>query len=116
MTFIFDSLKNVIKTSGGSVETGKRVIRLETENNIVTRVVCEDGSSYDSDFLFVTFREFMNTFFQVKVQVRSKLCDFVPFYCVVVQVEHVADCALCSPVSWKTKLSRKVSYVAVNFL
>ena len=48
----FDSLASVIKNAGGSVETGKRVIRLETKNNLVTKAVCEDGSSYECDFLF----------------------------------------------------------------
>ncbi len=48
----FDSLASVIRTAGGCVETGKKVIHLETINNVVTRVICEDGSSYECDFLF----------------------------------------------------------------
>ncbi len=48
----FDSLASVIQDSGGSVETGKRVIRLETEGNTVTGVACEDGSHYECDFVF----------------------------------------------------------------
>ena len=48
----FDSLASVIKTSGGCVETGKKVIRLETCDNIVKQAICEDGSSYECDFLF----------------------------------------------------------------
>lgn len=48
----FDSLASVIRNAGGSVETGKRVVRMETENNIVTKAVCGDGSSYGCDFLF----------------------------------------------------------------
>ena len=49
---LFDSLASVIKQAGGSVETGKKVIRIETNANIATHVICEDGSSYGCDFLF----------------------------------------------------------------
>jgi phytoene dehydrogenase-like protein len=48
----FDSLAGVIRENGGSVEKGKRVIRLETNENIVTEAVCEGGSSYPCDFVF----------------------------------------------------------------
>ncbi len=42
----FDSLKNVIVEAGGTVETGKRVVRLETRNRRVTGAACADGSFY----------------------------------------------------------------------
>ncbi len=48
----FDALTSVIEEAGGSVETGRRVIRMETENNLVTRAVCDDGSDYACDFAF----------------------------------------------------------------
>ncbi len=48
----FDSLSSVIQNSGGSVETGKKVVRLETKDNTVVKVLCEDGSSYECDFVF----------------------------------------------------------------
>jgi len=48
----FNSLASVIRTAGGCVEIGKKVIRIETVNNLVTRAICEDGSSYECDFLF----------------------------------------------------------------
>ncbi|RJP86596.1 MAG: NAD(P)/FAD-dependent oxidoreductase [Desulfobacteraceae bacterium] len=48
----FNSLASVIQSSGGSVETGKRVVRLKTEAGIVTKAVCADGSVYNCDFLF----------------------------------------------------------------
>lgn len=48
----FNSLASVIETAGGSVETNKKVIRLETNNYAVTRAICEDGSEYECDFLF----------------------------------------------------------------
>jgi all-trans-retinol 13,14-reductase len=48
----FDSLESVIRQNGGSVEVGKRVVQLATKNNLVTRVMCEDGSSYPCDFAF----------------------------------------------------------------
>ena len=48
----FDSLADVIREAGGSVETGKKVIRLENENNQVTGVICEDGSRYACDVVF----------------------------------------------------------------
>jgi len=48
----FDSLSSVIRKNGGSVETGKKVVRLETNDNQVTEVICEDGSSYECDFVF----------------------------------------------------------------
>lgn len=47
----FDSLAGVIKANGGTVETGKKVVRLETQNDLVTQVVCDDGSSYPCDVL-----------------------------------------------------------------
>ena len=48
----FNSLASVIRASGGSVLTGKRVVRLETEADAVTQAICADGSVYDCDFLF----------------------------------------------------------------
>ncbi len=48
----FDSLAAVIEHSGGAVLTGKKAIRLETRNNVVTHAVCEDGSNYPCDILF----------------------------------------------------------------
>ncbi|MCU0600324.1 MAG: NAD(P)/FAD-dependent oxidoreductase [Desulfobacterales bacterium] len=48
----FDSLASVIRQAGGAVETGKKVVRIQTEEDIVTRAICADGSSYDCDFLF----------------------------------------------------------------
>lgn len=48
----FNSLARVIRSTGGSVETGKKVVRLETEGNHVTRAVCDDGASFECDFLF----------------------------------------------------------------
>jgi len=48
----FNSLAGVIQKAGGRVETGKRVTALETGHNSVTKAVCEDGSSYECDFLF----------------------------------------------------------------
>ncbi len=48
----FESLAEFIRESGGSVETGKKVIRLETEDDLVTRAVCSDGTVYPCDFIF----------------------------------------------------------------
>jgi all-trans-retinol 13,14-reductase len=48
----FNSLADVIKHAGGRVETGKRVVKLETEAGVVTRAVCADGAVYDCDFVF----------------------------------------------------------------
>ena len=48
----FESLSSVIQKNGGSVETGKKVVRLETKDNHVAKVTCEDGSSYECDFVF----------------------------------------------------------------
>ncbi len=48
----FDSLASVIRENGGWVETGKKVVRLETKDNIVNKVFCEDGSSCECDFVF----------------------------------------------------------------
>ncbi len=48
----FDSMSSVIRTSGGSVETGKRVVRLETTNTRVTKAICEDSTIYECDFIF----------------------------------------------------------------
>lgn len=48
----FDALAGVIEDSGGTVKTGRAVSRLETENQHVTRAVCEDGTSFDCDAVF----------------------------------------------------------------
>jgi all-trans-retinol 13,14-reductase len=48
----FHSLAGVVTGGGGSVETGKTVVRLATQDDAVTDVVCEDGTSYPCDALF----------------------------------------------------------------
>ncbi len=48
----FNSLASVIWSSGGSVLTGNRVVRLETIAGSVTKAICADGSAHDCDFLF----------------------------------------------------------------
>jgi len=48
----FDSLSSVIRKNGGSVETGKKAVRSELNDNRVVKVICEDGSSYECDFVF----------------------------------------------------------------
>jgi len=48
----FDSLASVIGDAGGSVETGKTVVRLETDGDLVTGAFCEDGTFYPCDALF----------------------------------------------------------------
>lgn len=49
---LFNSMASVISVSGGSVVTGKKVISLKTENNMITKAVCEDGSEYSCDYIF----------------------------------------------------------------
>ncbi|HNX23954.1 MAG TPA: NAD(P)-binding protein [Spirochaetota bacterium] len=48
----FNSMSSVIRENGGSVETGKKVISLRTENSLITKAVCEDGSEYPCDYIF----------------------------------------------------------------
>lgn len=48
----FDSLAGVIDSAGGSVRTGKKVVRLETLGGKVSGALCEDGAFYACDFLF----------------------------------------------------------------
>lgn len=48
----FDSLSGVIKNADGAVMTGKKVSRLETQNDHVKTAICEDGSMYECDFVF----------------------------------------------------------------
>lgn len=48
----FDSLAGVIREAGGSVENGKKVVRLEMDNHMVTQAICEDGASYPCDAVF----------------------------------------------------------------
>lgn len=48
----FNALASVIRNAGGCVQTGKKVIRLESRNNFVIEAVCADGSRYECDFLF----------------------------------------------------------------
>jgi all-trans-retinol 13,14-reductase len=50
--YFFDSLASVIRSADGSVETGKKAVHLETVDNLVTKAVCEDESTYECDFLF----------------------------------------------------------------
>ncbi len=49
---LFNSMASVIRENGGSVSSGKKVIRLEVENNKVTKAICEDGSEYLCDYIF----------------------------------------------------------------
>jgi phytoene dehydrogenase-like protein len=64
----FNSIKEVIKKNGGSVETGKRVISLYTENNQIKSAKCDDGSEYICDYIFsdisprLTYQLFGNDF------------------------------------------------------
>ncbi len=48
----FDALASVISEAGGSVNVGKRVIRLDTKDHLATRAVCADGSDYPCDVVF----------------------------------------------------------------
>ncbi len=48
----FESMASVIRDNGGSVETGKKVTALKTDNNIISKAVCEDGSEYTCDYVF----------------------------------------------------------------
>ena len=48
----FESMVSVIRENGGSVETGKRVTSLITENSLLTKAICEDGSEYPCGYVF----------------------------------------------------------------
>lgn len=48
----FDALAGVITSAGGTVVTGKKVVRLQTTDNRVSAAFCEDGDEYGCDFLF----------------------------------------------------------------
>jgi all-trans-retinol 13,14-reductase len=48
----FESLAAVIRGAGGTVESGKKVVRLESDNHRVNRAVCEDGAIYACDAVF----------------------------------------------------------------
>ncbi len=48
----FDALAEVIARAGGTVQTGKKVVRLETADGRVTGAVCEDGEYHGCDYLF----------------------------------------------------------------
>jgi len=50
--FLFESLASLIRENGGTVETGKKVERLESENNIITKAICSDGTEYPCDLVF----------------------------------------------------------------
>ncbi|HOP65273.1 MAG TPA: NAD(P)/FAD-dependent oxidoreductase [Spirochaetota bacterium] len=49
---LFGSLVSVIRKNGGTVETGKRVVRLAAEKNSVTTAICSDGTEYRCDYVF----------------------------------------------------------------
>jgi all-trans-retinol 13,14-reductase len=46
---LISSLVSKIESNGGSVETNKKVIRIEEKNHMIEKVVCADGTSYKSD-------------------------------------------------------------------
>ena len=48
---LFDSLKQVIEKNGGSVQTGKKAVKLETSGNKVNRVICKDGTVHPCDIV-----------------------------------------------------------------
>lgn len=48
----FSALADVISSNGGTVQTGKKVIQLETRENTVVSAACADGSIYRCDYLF----------------------------------------------------------------
>jgi len=48
----FGSLGSIISKQGGSIERGKKVIGLESEDDLINKVICEDGSEYNCDFVF----------------------------------------------------------------
>jgi phytoene dehydrogenase-like protein len=48
----FNSMALVIQKNGGTVENGKKVVKLETEKDKIIKVHCEDGSVYDCDAVF----------------------------------------------------------------
>ena len=49
---LFESMANLIREKGGTVETGKRVTSLVTKDDLVQKALCEDGSEYPCDFVF----------------------------------------------------------------
>jgi len=48
----FDSMVSVIRENNGNVETGKRAVKVQSENNMATKVICSDGSEYPCDYIF----------------------------------------------------------------
>jgi len=48
----FASMGSIIKKAGGSVQTGKKVVRIVADNDTASRVICEDGSEYPCDYVF----------------------------------------------------------------
>ena len=48
---LFGSLTQVIEKAGGSVQTGKKVVKLETSGSKVTRVICADNSVHPCDIV-----------------------------------------------------------------
>ncbi|MDY0362392.1 MAG: FAD-dependent oxidoreductase [Desulforegulaceae bacterium] len=48
----FNSMALVIQKNGGTVENGKKVVKLETDKDKIIKIHCEDGSFYECDAVF----------------------------------------------------------------
>lgn len=75
----FNALASVIRDTGGRVDTGKKVIRLETKDNRVSRAVCADGSVYECDFLFSDISPRLNDSLLGK---ETENFDYTPSHCI----------------------------------
>jgi len=77
----FDSLAGVIQQAGGRVETGKQVVRLERENDAITRAVCADGSSYHCDAIFSDISPRLTCQLMEKTEAAESF-NYTPSHCV----------------------------------
>ena len=75
----FASMASLIREHGGSVETGKRVVRLETSNALVTRAVCADGSAYPCDFVF---SDISSRLTYALLGMENAHFDYTPSHCI----------------------------------
>ena len=75
----FNSMTSVIGENGGSVERGKKVIRLEVGDNLVKNVICADGSEYPCDYVFSDISPRLT----YKLMGREKhKFDYTPSHCI----------------------------------
>jgi all-trans-retinol 13,14-reductase len=75
----FGTMGSVVTKNGGSIERGKKAVKLETDNDHVTAVVCEDGSRYACDFVFSDISPRLT---DAMINKKAEKFDYTPSHCI----------------------------------